>query len=142
MDQFLDGDVNWLEELKRLSEQMPPSEDLIVRSLHANADPRNGGGTFNVVGSVRSPDVIDQFEVSLRDDHHQVFGDSAKEKKDAEGYSWSFTESIRVDAVDIRNQRYERIQQTLQAESNQDKSSDETSDASSTEASVDLEAKS
>ena len=143
VDQFLDGDVNWLEELKRLSEQMPASENMIITSLNANSDPRRGGGKLNVIGSVKNPDVIDQFENALRDENHEVLGDHAKEdtrNRQADGnseYPWSFSESIQIDSQFVRNRRYEGIQRDFQ--SAVDTSGDSASSNQDSQAPVDQE---
>ena len=118
VDNFLDGDVNWLNELKRLSEEMPSSEDLIVKSINIAADPRAGGGKLSVVGSVKHPKVIDQFENSLRDQHHRVLGDGAKEDTDSKEYRWSFAETINIDPLHVRNVRYENITEAMNAHAN------------------------
>ncbi|KAA1259421.1 hypothetical protein LF1_19530 [Rubripirellula obstinata] len=129
VDQFLDGNVQWLDEFRRLAERMPGSDEMIVRSINASADQRSGGGKFVVSGGAISPDSIDQFESSLRDDFHTVIGDGASEEKTNDAYRWGFTETIQIDAERIRNQRYERILAALNAET----SNPETGDSDSSE---------
>lgn len=114
IDQFLDGDVNWLAELRRLAKTMPPSDQMIVRNISAVSDPRKGGGTLKVIGAVTTPSVIDDFEESLRDETHRVVGDGASIQKNAkDAYRWDFTESITVTPESIRNQRYEAMNELL-----------------------------
>jgi hypothetical protein len=106
IDEFLDGDVNWLDEIRRLATSMPPSDKLIVRTISGTSGARAGGGTLKVIGAVTNPDVIDQFEESLRDESHRVAGDGANEQKTEDAYRWGFDESITVNAETIRNNRY------------------------------------
>ena len=40
VDKYLDGDVNWLNEIRRLAAKVPESDKLIVRSVSAVSDPR------------------------------------------------------------------------------------------------------
>ncbi len=106
IDQFLDGDVNWLNEIRRMAVNMPPSDQMIVRSVSASANPRGGGGTLKVEGGVVNPSVIDAFEQALRDEAHQVKGDGASEQKTEDAYRWGFTESITIASEAVRNDRY------------------------------------
>jgi Tfp pilus assembly PilM family ATPase len=117
IDKFLDGDVNWLSELRRLAKTMPPSDQMIVRHISATSDPRGGGGTLKVIGAVTTPGVIDEFEESLRDEAHRVVGDGASVQKNAkDAYRWDFTESITVTPDSIRNGRYAAMNELLLAE--------------------------
>ena len=120
IDQFLDGNVQWLDEIRRLAERMPGSDQMIVRSINASADQRVGGGKLVVSGGAISPDSIQEFETSLRDENHSVIGDGASEEKSNDAYRWGFTETIQVDADRIRNVRYERILETLNSKADED----------------------
>jgi Tfp pilus assembly PilM family ATPase len=106
VDDFLDGDVNWLDEIRRLATQMPPSDKLIVQSISGTSNARAGGGEFNVIGVVTNAGVIDDFEERLRDETHVVAGDGATELETQDGYRWEFDESITINAESIRNSRY------------------------------------
>ena len=116
VDQFLDGNVQWLDEIRRLADRMPGSDQMIVRSITASADQRTGGGKLVVSGGAISPDSIEEFESSVRDENHSVIGDGASEEKSSDAYRWGFTETIQVDASRVRNVRYERILAALNAE--------------------------
>ncbi|WDQ14543.1 hypothetical protein [Rhodopirellula sp. P2] len=109
VDQFLDSDVNWLEELVRLAEALPPAEELIVKSVSATASDRQGGGRLVVSGMVTSPDVIDDMESSLRDDTHRVVGDGASQVDTEDAYRWQIRETVTLDGESVRADRYERI---------------------------------
>ena len=106
VDEFLDGDVNWLKEIRRMAMNMPPSDQMIVRGVSVTANTRGGGGTLKVEGGVVSPSTIDAFEQALRDESHQVKGDGASEQKTEDAYRWGFTESITVAGNALRNERY------------------------------------
>ncbi|MCC9643386.1 hypothetical protein LOC71_13965 [Rhodopirellula sp. JC740] len=109
IDQFLDADVNWLEEIERLAGALPPSEELILQQISANADIRQGGGRMVVAGLVTSPDVIDEMETSLRDETHRVVGDGASQIETEDAYRWQIRETISVESSSVRADRYERI---------------------------------
>lgn len=111
VDQFLNGDVNWLEELQRLATTMPASDQLILREVNAASDARDGGGRLVVSGRVTSPKVIDEFEATLRDESHQVIGDKVTQLATEDAYRWQMTQTILVSPDAVRSQRYDRIQQ-------------------------------
>ncbi len=133
IDGFLDGDVNWLNELRRLAVQMPPSDEMIVRSVSATADARAGGGTLKVEGGAVNPSIIDTFEQALRDEVHQVKGDGASEQKVEDIYRWGFTESIKVAADAVRNERYAAILNLAAATPESSEEAEPSRDADPTE---------
>jgi len=109
VDTYLDGDVNWLNEIRRLAEKAPPSDKLIVRSVSATSDQKSGGGMLTVGGAVTKPAVIDEFEESIRDEFRTVEGDGVREQRTSDKYRWNFTEGIKVSAGYVRSQRYQGI---------------------------------
>ncbi len=111
VDKFLDVDVNWLDELRRLANSMPPSDQMILTSITATGDARHGGGTLDVSGSVTDPAVIEQFEESLRDESHRVVGDGSKRLNSKDAYRWTLSEKITVTPESIRNARYQGLSQ-------------------------------
>ncbi|MCC9601672.1 hypothetical protein LOC67_14025 [Stieleria sp. JC731] len=112
IDQFLDRDVNWLDELKRFAELAPGSDKLIVRSVTANSLTK-GGGYLRITGGVTESSVIDQMQNALRDDTHGVVVKDTNAEQADDRYRWSFTETISVDGPDLRNLRYTRMQEQL-----------------------------
>ncbi len=108
IDVYLDGNVNWLSEIERLAESMPPSDEMIVRRMAGSVDAR-GGGTLVVVGGVTKPEVIDSFEQALRDPSHRVIGDGASQIQTDDAFRWKFTESITVDPAAVRSARYSAL---------------------------------
>ncbi|MCM2371685.1 type IV pilus biogenesis protein PilM [Aporhodopirellula aestuarii] len=110
IDQFLDGDVNWLDEFERLAGSMPAADELIVKEVSAISNSRGGGGRIVVTGLVTSPEVIDAFETALRDESHQVTGDKVTQLATDDAYRWQMTETIAVAPATVRQKRYERMQ--------------------------------
>jgi hypothetical protein len=109
IDQFLDSDVNWLDEIRRLAVKAPPSEDLIVKSISGTANTKGGGGTLRVIGSVTDPGIIDAMEEALRDESHSVIGKGSQQQKGEDSYRWTFTESLTITGPELRNTRYARM---------------------------------
>jgi len=106
VDRYLDGDVNWLNEVRRLAAKVPESDKLIVRSLNAVSNMRNGGGVMTVDGAVTKPSVIEEFEAAVRDDFRSVQGDGARDLGTSDQYRWSFKETINIAPEYVRDQRY------------------------------------
>lgn len=121
VDRFLDSGVQWLDEIRRLANQMPGSEKMIVKTISASADQRNGGGSLVVAGASVAPGAIVEFENSLRDPEHMVIGDAVKKEKTDDAYRWGFKESIQVSPDYVKNLRYEKILALLQEASEPEK---------------------
>ncbi len=108
VDQFLDGDVNWLAELRRLSEVIPPADQLILNQVTGTSDTR-GGGRLKLIGAVTDPAVLQQFESAVRDENHTVVGQGSSEQKTESTYRWTFTETVSVGSESVRNERYQGL---------------------------------
>ncbi len=109
VDVYLDGDVNWLAEMKRLAEVMPPSDKLILKAMNGSVDQRKGGGRLTLSGAVTDPAIIEQFESAMRDGAHEVVGDGTSEQRSEDAYRWTFSETVSVSAESVRNARYEGL---------------------------------
>ncbi|MGB7347050.1 MAG: hypothetical protein WBD20_22690 [Pirellulaceae bacterium] len=132
VDQFLDGDVNWLNELRRLTTKMPESDKMIVKSISGTTDQRNGGGTLMLVGGVTDPKVIDQFEEAVRDDSHQVVGDGSKaDVRATDKYRWNYNEKVTVPPDYVRSLRYEGLKPPDDSQQEENKSDENPNQESS-----------
>lgn len=116
VDRFLDGGVLWLEQLRRLAERMPPADRAIVKSMGGSALPIEGGGRLNLQAAAMSPTVVDEMELSLRDETHVVSGTGANDLGDREAYRWGFSQSVTVAPESIRAFRYDAIKRLMEAE--------------------------
>lgn len=132
VDTFLDGDVNWLQEIRRMATEMPASEQMIIRGVSASVNARAGGGVLKIEGGAVNPAVIDEFEKALRDENHQVNGTGASEQKTEDAYRWEFSESIQVTGSSIRDARYIGISEKMTAESNEQEPTEESADSDKT----------
>ncbi|MCH5373907.1 MAG: hypothetical protein JJ992_08025, partial [Planctomycetes bacterium] len=100
IDKFTLGDVNWLDEVYRLSGDFPPPEDAIIEQASFNAVP-SGGGQILLEGYVSEPKVIRDMEVSLSDQQHQVTGTGAQLDDRRQEHPWEFKEKIVVQPPDL-----------------------------------------
>ncbi|QDV64880.1 type IV pilus biogenesis protein PilM [Crateriforma conspicua] len=128
VDLFLNGDVNWLTAMKRLAEEMPPAQDLIVREFHGASNTRTGGGTMTIRGGVTDSDLIEEFEDSIRDQVHSVMGDGATFDRTQPYYRYSFKEDIVVSPDFVQAGRYQAFEDLLNAAANQSAAGNSDSD--------------
>lgn len=113
VDQFLDSSVNWLDQLRRVAQRMPPSNQAIVKNISAVSLPREGGGRLTLTAAAMSPVVVDEMESALRDETHSVGGTGASDLGTKEAYRWGFSQMIEVSPDAIRGSRYEAINRVL-----------------------------
>ncbi|HVA47153.1 MAG TPA: hypothetical protein VNH11_12365 [Pirellulales bacterium] len=91
---WADSDVNWLDELRELSLDMPPARDVLLSRLNMSA---NGAvGQIDLEGLLRGANSAAQLESALRDEFHSVQGRKLQQDSGREGYSWKFTSTIAV----------------------------------------------
>jgi Tfp pilus assembly protein PilN len=102
VDQWLATDVNWLDELDRLSrswrrqpldaKRFPMADDAVVMQLTAYRPPGNQsqGGRLAVQAVARSQSAVAALEKRLRDGGHRVATGGGKQDSTVPGYGWSF----------------------------------------------------
>lgn len=95
---WADADVNWLDELRELALDMPPSRDVLLTRLNMGTAgvsnvgrPASNTGQIDLEGLLRVADTAGQLEAALRDDYHTVQGRSLQQDASRPGYQWKFT---------------------------------------------------
>lgn len=104
VDSFLDGNVIWLDELRRVALELPPADEVILESVIATAD-RTGGGSLTLVGNATSTGVLGKLEEKLRDENHIVVGRGSNVVRDKAPYNFSLNETVSVQQSFVRAQR-------------------------------------
>lgn len=104
VDAFLDGDVFWLDELRRAAVQMPPAEQAIVNALIAKVE-RNGGSSLAISGGVTDSEAHGELVAALRDESRRVVGEGLKRVSNQEPYNWAFKETIVIAPEFVRQLR-------------------------------------
>jgi hypothetical protein len=133
VDQFLDASVNWLDQLRRLADSMPPSEQAIVKNINGVSLPRDGGGRLTLTAAAMSPVIVDEMESALRDEVHSVAGTGANDLGAKETYRWGFSQMIDLLPSAVRESRYEAINRAMEsAESKSDETETKPDAATST----------
>lgn len=101
--EWSDARVVWLDELKRLSKDLPEAKRLMLTQLICAA--RQQGGEMQLQGVVSGSDVAGDLAARLRDEDHQVVPGSIQEAERKGRYSWRFKAGIAVagpEEVDYR----------------------------------------
>lgn len=91
VDTFLDGNVIWLEELRRVAETIPPAEELILSSVDANL-PQRRGAELILSGKVTQPKAFDTMLSGLQDEQHRVIGAGINQASSEDRYGWVFND--------------------------------------------------
>jgi len=99
IEQWKQGDVDWLDELRELSAKFPPARDAMLARLTLSRAPA-GGGTIEMQGQVRDPAIIERMETNLRDAYHEVRSRRVQENDQERALTWQFESSISVAARD------------------------------------------
>ncbi len=90
----LKGEVVWIEELRWLSEQLPPAQDARLTKLIIVSDgPRR---QMTLSGLARDVDAVTKLDQSLRDATHQIVGKTKSERGSKGKYQFEFGSSVRI----------------------------------------------
>ncbi|MFM7071647.1 MAG: type IV pilus biogenesis protein PilM [Planctomycetota bacterium] len=98
VDEFVAGDVTWLDELYTVSNRFLPAEQAIASQLSCLVQ-QGGGGQLVVEGHVKQSSLLDDLESRLRDPRHHVNGSGGTFDPRQPIYPWQFKESIQIDAA-------------------------------------------
>lgn len=92
--QWEQDQVHWLDELERISRQLPESTEAVVQRMNMTA-----GGASGVVGmslKVKEPSVLAKMEELLRDSRHQISSQRISQGEGDEDYPCQFEASMLV----------------------------------------------
>jgi len=95
LDLYAAADVNWLDEMTRLSQKLPPPEAVRIDEFRAQAQAK-GGGTMTIRGGVDDPNRLAEMEIKLRDKLHSVSGKGLAPDPKLTALQWRFEENIAV----------------------------------------------
>lgn len=89
------GGVNWLDELRSLSERFPSSRDVVVLRMSMGPS-RDGGGALTLQGVSRTPDAIERMERAIRNSTHEVQTPKVQDRSQDRSYPWQFETTVSV----------------------------------------------
>jgi Tfp pilus assembly PilM family ATPase len=99
---FADGDVTWLDEIRRIARRMPDAEHVILDDVNISIDPVKGG-RVTLQGNVVSTDVIANLEESLRYGENRVQGYKSTVDYTNREYPYQFKTVIVVPPDQLEN---------------------------------------
>jgi Tfp pilus assembly PilM family ATPase len=86
------GDVVWLDELRWLSDRLPPAPDVMLTQFQAISNLR--GGEMKIEGQAKSVDSIKAMQEKLRDGEHRLIGKETGEGGSQKEYPLRFSSSV------------------------------------------------
>lgn len=89
------GEINWLDELRDLSQRLPSSRDIIVLRLTATPG-RGTSGSIDMQCLVRDPSVVVRTEQGIRDNFHDIRSKDVRQRGAEQAYTWQFAASMSV----------------------------------------------
>jgi len=95
IDNWVTADVQWLDELYRMSDKLPSADEMITTRIHMQPS-NNNGGTTALEGYVADQAVIRKIETSLMDEHHAVLGKGTQERVYGDNYTIGFQEYVTI----------------------------------------------
>lgn len=97
VQEFLDSDITWLDELYELSDQLPPPEEVIVTQLNfATRSP--SGAQMTIGGSTKEPDQLTVVRNSLGYGGRRVVSEGTQDDSRQKDYRWLFKETVLIEA--------------------------------------------
>ncbi len=118
VDAWEAGNVNWLDELRDLSQRLPPARD--IRVLRLNASPARGrGAVVDMPCLVRDPSVVVRMEQAIRDKSHQIDSKDIRQLGADKAYSWQFSASMYASRRDKEQYRPKPAEPPKEAASQQ-----------------------
>ena len=92
IEEFLSTDYSWLDELKLLSDTLPPADDVILTHLTMIAIP--SGGQISLDGYTRESSHIEDVQRALRGGGRRVIPKGGGIDPRHDGFQWQFKELI------------------------------------------------
>ena len=90
-----DRDVNWLDELRDLSERFPGPRDALVLRM-AMRPSSSAGGVIDMQGLLRDPKIVVNMEHLVRDGFRRVQSRRVQQRSGEEDYTWLFETAVSV----------------------------------------------
>jgi Tfp pilus assembly PilM family ATPase len=95
LELYAAADINWLDEMARLAEKLPPPTQARIEEFRANAQAK-GGGNIIIRGGLDKTERLAELEVALRDKDHSVSGSGGAPVSKVPNMPWRFDETITI----------------------------------------------
>lgn len=94
VEAWTQSNINWLEELKRLNQKIPPPQEMMLGKLTMMAGAR--GGEITMEGFAASPQSVEKMEHALDDPQHRVIPKGKAEDDSQKPYKLRFGTTLVV----------------------------------------------
>ncbi|MFK7819225.1 MAG: hypothetical protein AB8G99_10935, partial [Planctomycetaceae bacterium] len=88
------GRFSWLDEIRYLTETMPPRSDMTINRLSISGGRRTATVSFN--GIAKKPDAVDRMEQAIRDENHAPRTPGLRDRSGGQQAGWSFQTTMKV----------------------------------------------
>lgn len=100
IDDFVSGDIVWIDELCEISLDFLSPDSAIVSTLSGMVG-QNGGGIITVEGHLKQSSDIEDLESRLRDEQHSVRGSGTQFDSKENQYPWTFKETLTIPRIAV-----------------------------------------
>lgn len=100
IDEFVMGDITWLEKLAKLSRDFPPAEDVVLTQVTMSVR-SGGGGQASLDGAAKQSSTVGALERKLREKGNRISPGGTNFDERQTDYKWLFSESITLPPVDV-----------------------------------------
>ena len=125
VQEFVDSDITWLDELSDLSEQLPPAEDIIVTQLNfATRTP--AGAQIIVDGFAKESEQVTHVRDSLRSGGRSIISMGEQDDPRGKEYHWLFKETVLIEPGEEPRPRSTRREEEPPAATHEETATSET----------------
>lgn len=95
IEEFVQGDFVWLDELHRLSQELPSADQVVLTQMLLSVR-TPAGGQLILDGNARSPGDLEQVQTALRQSQRTVLSRGGQEDPRQPVYRWMFKETVEL----------------------------------------------
>jgi Tfp pilus assembly PilM family ATPase/Tfp pilus assembly protein PilN len=95
IEEFVQGDYGWLDELQRLSQQLPPADNVVLTQILFSVRSPSGGQLI-LDGNAKTPDDLKHIQTALREADRVVLSKGGQEDPRQPVYRWQFKETVEL----------------------------------------------
>lgn len=95
VEDWVDDEIHWLQELRWLSERLPTAEEAMLTQVKLTAS--SGRGEITLDGLAKDVEAVSKLDRGLHDERHRLAGKSKSESDDKGPYGVQFRSSVRIE---------------------------------------------
>jgi Tfp pilus assembly PilM family ATPase len=95
IEEFAQGDYVWLDEIQRLSQQLPSADQVVLTQMLFSVRSPSGGQLI-LDGNAKTPADLEQVQAALRESNRVVLSKGGQEDPRQPVYRWQFKETVEL----------------------------------------------